>query len=102
MISSQIPWATSQADKLRQLQEQHPRMYDNGGEGIPHPRSEELLAALVATNMDLAEALRIYDELETMAQERALEQEAEERSKVETRLDRTVRHFVRFTHPFAD
>jgi hypothetical protein len=59
-------------------------------ENAPHPRSEELLECILAANQELVESFRIFDDLQTMAQERALELEAEERSKVETRLDRTV------------
>jgi hypothetical protein len=79
------------------LQDQHGGTYTTPGEPPPHPRSEELLAQLLSTNQDLTDALRVYDELETMAQERALEIEAQERSKVDTRLDRTVSCLVLFT-----
>jgi hypothetical protein len=48
---------------------------------------EQLLAALLAANEELLEALRVYDDLERVGAERMVE----ERSRKEVREDRTVR-----------
>lgn len=52
---------------------------------------EELLAALLHANTDLTEALREYDELISLGTAEREEREVKERSRKETRLDRTVR-----------
>lgn len=47
---------------------------------------EKLLAAILAANEELLEALRLYDDLERVG----IERDAEERSKREVRMDRSV------------
>lgn len=47
---------------------------------------EKLLAAILASNEELLEALRLYDDLERVG----IERDAEERSKREVRMDRSV------------
>lgn len=51
---------------------------------------EDLLAALLAANAELVEALKQYEDLERVA----LERQAEDRSRKETRMDRRVRKFL--------
>lgn len=59
---------------------------------------EQLLADLLAANEELMEALRVYDDLERVG----LEREAEERSRKEIRMDRSVRViFTLFDHRSA-
>ena len=107
LIAAQIPWAFAQAEKSRQAAGR--RGQPNGA---PRPsldsrgrrrtdsqvslstisssgeltQEEQLLAALLAANEDLMEALRLYDDLERVG----IEREAEERSRKETRMDRNV------------
>jgi hypothetical protein len=89
---AQIPWATAQADRSR---EELRRIYldENGQETRPIPTSkeEELLASLLGANQELLEAFRIYDDLERLGVAEQEEREVEERSRKETKLDRTVR-----------
>ena len=88
---AQIPWATAQADRSR---EELRRLYldENGLETQPIPTSkeEELLASLLGANQDLLEAFRIYDDLELLGVAEQEEREVAERSRKETKLDRTV------------
>lgn len=88
---AQISWATAQAERSR---EELRRMYmdENGMETRPIPTSkeEELLAALLGANQDLLEAFRIYDDLELLRVAEQEELEVAERSRKETKLDRTV------------
>lgn len=83
-IAMQIPWATAGAERSREMILSGQILEDAPGEATPE---ERLLAALLGANEDLIEALRMYDDLERIAAER----EAEERSRKETRMDRTVR-----------
>ena len=53
---------------------------------------EKLLAAILASNEELLEALRQYDDLERVG----IERDAGERSKREIRMDRSVRPPVGF------
>ena len=55
-----------------------------------HTVEEELLAELLAANQENMEALRAHDEMEQMALAEREEREVQERSRKETRLDRTV------------
>jgi hypothetical protein len=56
----------------------------------PHPQAEQLLEAILGANHELAEALRIYDDLQRVGEEAMLEREVEERSRRDIRLDRSV------------
>lgn len=51
---------------------------------------EQLLAALLQANQDLTEALREYDDVISLGASEREEREVRERSRKETRLDRTV------------
>ncbi|KAI0688491.1 hypothetical protein BC835DRAFT_306317 [Cytidiella melzeri] len=101
LIYSQLNWAYSNAEKSREATNrvstrQH-RIRSGGDPPMPIHRSnsaeepaqltreEELLAALLHSNEQLTEAIRLYDDLERVG----LEREAEERSKKETRIDRS-------------
>lgn len=114
LISAQIPWAFAQAEKSRQASgktEARPRegrrssereRGERGerGERERAPSSpkkdkgdsehltteEKLLAAILAANEELLEALRQYDDLERVG----IERDAQERSKKEVRMDRSV------------
>lgn len=55
---------------------------------------ERLLAALLATNEELVEALKQYDDLERVAMER----KAENRSRKEMRMDRRVSTYSKLTN----
>ena len=59
---------------------------------------EQLLAALLGANEELLEALRQYDDLERVG----IERDAEERSRKETRIDRSVRFLVDSQRTSAD
>jgi hypothetical protein len=109
LIAAQIPWATSGADRsraAREAQQQRTGKRPNGqgahhlltkanrnrqgsGEESPVELStpeEQLLAALLEANEELTSVLRVYDELERLG----IERETVERSRQETRLDRSV------------
>ncbi|KZT63220.1 hypothetical protein DAEQUDRAFT_734075 [Daedalea quercina L-15889] len=119
LISAQIPWAFAQAERSRQaagrkgqpngvsrpsLDSRGPRRTDSQvslstisstGELT---QEEQLLAALLAANEDLMEALRLYDDLERVGMER----EAEERSRKETRMDRTQLRYEDVDHSYLE
>ena len=107
LIHAQIPWASANAERSRVAagrgspQDQirvrsggdpnHPqavRRSDSSEQPIKLTREEELLAALLASNEELTEALKLYEDLERVG----IERETEERSKKETRIDRSVSH----------
>ncbi|KAI0668846.1 hypothetical protein C8Q78DRAFT_212551 [Trametes maxima] len=119
LISAQIPWAFAQAEKSRQaaaaalaaaggkpVEPRPPREGRHSTERERPPSSpnadkdkdksdsehltteEKLLAAILAANEELLEALRQYDDLERVG----IERDAQERSKKETRMDRTGEH----------
>ena len=56
---------------------------------------EQLLGSLLEANEALTSVLRVYDDLERIGIERDIERDAVERSRQETRLDRSV-SFVSF------
>ncbi|KAI0651280.1 hypothetical protein C8Q79DRAFT_996771 [Trametes meyenii] len=114
LISAQIPWAFAQAEKSRQAaaaalaaaggRPAEPRPPREGRQSAERERppsspkkdkdksdsehlttEEKLLAAILAANEELLEALRQYDDLERVG----IERDAQERSKKETRMDRT-------------
>lgn len=108
LISAQIPWAFAGAERSRQdahrngeqrgpvrpsMESNRPRtdsqISRTTSEDGQLTQEEQLLAALLAANEDLMEALRQYDDLERVGMER----EAEERSRKETRMDRNVGAF---------
>lgn len=108
LIQAQIPWASANAERSRVAagrgspqeqirvrsagdpnQPQAVRRSDSGEQPIKLTREEELLAALLASNEELTEALKLYEDLERVG----IERETEERSKKEIRIDRSVSHF---------
>ncbi|GBE87135.1 hypothetical protein SCP_1003820 [Sparassis crispa] len=99
LISAQIPWAFAGAERSRQAtgraEVQHRDLRPSIDSDHPTEESveltpeEHLLAALLAANEDLMEALRVYDDLERVGLEREIEREAEDRSRKETRIDRS-------------
>lgn len=77
LIFAQIPWATAQAEKSRvEALEQ--------GEVVKETEAEKLLAAILRTNGELQDALRMYEDLTRVG----LERQAEEKSKYDWRMDR--------------
>lgn len=90
LLASQIDWATSQAKRLRELQELPPDSMPDP----PHPHAEQLLEAILGANHELAEALRIYDDLQRVGEEAMLEREVEERSRRDIRLDRSQIQYI--------
>lgn len=88
LIYAQIPWATAVAERSRAAE------LETNGIKEPHvqptqgpvvTQEEELLGALLSSNEELQEALRVYDELVELASEKKVK----ERSKKDYRLDRT-------------
>ena len=71
------------------------------GEGEPPTREEKLLAELLATNEELTEALRIYDEIERVGMENEVERNARERSRVEVRGNAQVRFLLLMFYLFG-
>ncbi|CCM02123.1 uncharacterized protein FIBRA_04200 [Fibroporia radiculosa] len=118
LVSAQIPWAFAGAERSRQaagrgvtaspiatrpsVDSSHTRadsqVSHTALERGELTQEEQLLAALLAANEDLMEALRQYDDLERVGMER----EAEERSRKETRLDRTQLRPGDLHVPFLD
>jgi hypothetical protein len=112
LIAAQIPWATVGADRSRtareaqqqQQQQQRTAKRPNGqsvlskshrnkqGSGEESPveltPEEQLLGALLEANEALTSVLRVYEDIERIG----IEREAMERSRQETRLDRSVSH----------
>lgn len=104
LIFAQIPWASAGAERSRLAagrgrtnpKESRPsvestRSYstpklDSDRESVRSTPEEQLLAALLGANEELLEALRLYDDLERVG----IERDAEERSRKETRIDRSV------------
>lgn len=91
LIYAQIPWASAGAERSRQgnppraVNGSYPNLLSREDESpTALTVEEELLAALLAANEALLEALRLYDDLERVAVER----EAEEISRRDVRMDR--------------
>lgn len=57
---------------------------------LPSTREEKLLADLLKANEELTDAVRVYNDIERIGVEREVEKEAEERSRKDFKLDRTV------------
>ncbi|KAI0351610.1 hypothetical protein OH77DRAFT_1429431 [Trametes cingulata] len=116
LISAQIPWAFAQAEKSREAAaaakaaDPKPRETRRSVERERPPSSpkkersesehltteEKLLAAILAANEELLEALRQYDDLERVG----IERDAQERSKKETRMDRTKLRYDESEHTY--
>ncbi|KAJ7938198.1 hypothetical protein B0H13DRAFT_2648652 [Mycena leptocephala] len=112
LISTQLPWAVAGAERSRKEQEEREErdrartrkpsaatlnsVNPNGNGsmvdlGTPVlTREEELLADLLASNEQLLEALKLYDDLKRVA----LEREAEDRSRREVRMDPRQRQYI--------
>lgn len=94
-LHAQIPWATAEASKSREdAQQRHAAQLSlSAGEfedSLEETVEEKLLAAILSANEDLAGAFRIYDELQRLEEEQEMERAVQERSRHETRIDRTV------------
>jgi hypothetical protein len=86
-ISMQIPWATAGADRSREEKAiQLSMQLDSPHSPTELTIEEQLLAELLRSNEELLDVLRQYQDLERIG----IEREAEERSRKETRMDRTV------------
>nr|VWO98721.1 Low-affinity cAMP phosphodiesterase [Ganoderma boninense] len=72
LIGSQIPWATSEAEKSRRA-----------ARSPAHTTEEQLLESLLSAHGDLTECLKMHGDLERIA----IEQEAEERRKTERLIE---------------
>ncbi|EPS98820.1 hypothetical protein FOMPIDRAFT_1037243 [Fomitopsis schrenkii] len=117
LIAAQIPWAFAQAEKSRQASgrrgqparvlrpslDAHGRRRTDSQVSLSTISSsgeltqeEQLLAALLAANEDLMEALRLYDDLERVG----IEREAEERSRKETRMNRNQLRYEDIDHSY--
>ncbi|TRM68626.1 hypothetical protein BD626DRAFT_482304 [Schizophyllum amplum] len=102
LIFAQIPWASSNAERSRVQKEQDRSQQRRtrkdsrastleSAETQPNEQTveERLLAALLAANGELVEALNQYDDMKRIAQERKVEK----RSRQETKMDRqTLQH----------
>jgi hypothetical protein len=60
------------------------------GELVPTTVQEQLLDALCTANVELNDVFKTYDDIERIAISEREEAEVRERSRVETRLDRSV------------
>jgi hypothetical protein len=98
LIYAQIPWASAQAERSRiardqenenrkRTQQQNNEPQRNGKPGDDETIEEKLLGNLLASNAELVEALRQYEDLVRIAEEK----KAEEISRREVRMDRRVR-----------
>ncbi|KAG8908981.1 hypothetical protein FRB99_000084 [Tulasnella sp. 403] len=87
IVSAQIPWATAQADRARAqaLASRPPDAEPTDSQTL----EEELLAQLLQAHQELIEGFRVYDDLERLALAEREEKEVQERSRHETRLDRS-------------
>ncbi|KAI0309899.1 hypothetical protein OF83DRAFT_1166758 [Amylostereum chailletii] len=95
LICTQIPWASAGADRSRQLREQAKANVQADATLRPNRQSidapieltveEQLLASLLDANEELISVLRVYEDVERIG----VEAEAQERSKTDTRMDRS-------------
>lgn len=91
LIYAQIPWASAGAERSRLANSRRQTVHESPDGTVELTIEERLLAALLGANEDLLEALRVYDDLERVAVER----EAEEISRRDIKMDRSVR-LIRF------
>lgn len=117
LIAAQIPWATAGADRsraAREVQQQRTTKRPNGqgahnvlskprnkpGSGeespveLPPTPEEQLLGALLEAHEALSSVLRMYADVERIG----IERETLERSRQETRLDRSVSYLLVIPH----
>lgn len=78
-MMDQMAWASSLADKSKSRRERDEPTAE-----------EEAFASLIDANEQLAEVLRLHEEMEKLARDERDMQAAEERSRREMRLDRSV------------
>lgn len=83
IISSQIPWASAQADRSRLALE------GVGEEKGRETREERLLGDLLEAHGRTSEAIRVVEEARRRVDEEEEERRVTERSRVEVRLDRS-------------
>lgn len=105
LIFAQIPWAYAGAERSRlargRPEHNKSQIFAPEDKSFPNVASispgvddtpveltteEKLLAALLAANEELLEALRVYVDLESLA----IERRTEERSRKDVRMDRSV------------
>lgn len=89
LICAQIEWATAGAERSRALKDAARGEDRPEGGDVPPTEltvEEKLLAALLAANADLLEALGQYDDLQRVV----IERKVEDRSRKEVRIDRRV------------
>lgn len=93
LIVAQIPWATAGAERSRAqaLESRRSAEIDYGNANANSEtqltREEKLLAELLKANEELAEALKIYADLERIDVEKEIVKVATERSQTETRMN---------------
>lgn len=90
LLTSQIDWASAQADRLKELGSIPPETLPDP----PHPKAELLLNAILGANHEIHEAIRMWDDLKRVGEEALQEKEIAERSKRDVRLDRSVINFL--------
>lgn len=116
-VLSQISWATAEAEKSREVEALRQTMADaalalpaipiqNGGvlaskaptnalqarRGTVITKEEEMLGVLLGANQALTDAIQLRDDWQRAAIAQREERYVEERSRVETRIDRSVSH----------
>lgn len=88
-LTNQIDWAQAEASQSREQ-----AIMDASAAGYdPPPMStpeEQALGTLFEAHSQLAEALKQHDDLERLARDESELREVRERSKKETRMDRSV------------
>ncbi|GJE99365.1 hypothetical protein PsYK624_156190 [Phanerochaete sordida] len=106
LIFAQIPWASAGAERSRQAAgrgspqlQKRTRSQDqptgpvvvrqDSSEPVQATQEELLLAEILKANEELTDALRQYDDLERVG----IERDTEERSKKETRIDRSQLYY---------
>jgi hypothetical protein len=95
LIFTQIEWATAEAEKAIAAKASHlaaERLkpgYKELSESLEEEPTveEQLLSAILAANGELLEVLKQYEDMERVA----IERQAEDRSRKETRINRHVR-----------
>ncbi|KAH9450564.1 hypothetical protein Pst134EB_018095 [Puccinia striiformis f. sp. tritici] len=89
-LMDDIPWATEQATQARQYQNQLEKdQSEEVGVGRVNPYS-----STHTINNELVDGFKQYDELESLARNEREIRLVEERSKIETRYDRTSHSFL--------
>ena len=96
-LSHQIEWAQAEAAQSRERVLIMARMEGSDDEARGSTLEEDALHSLFEAHSALGEALKQHDDLERMARDEKEMREVRERSKKETRMNRTVSRLVRFS-----